>query len=96
MTRKDYVKLAEALRYARGHALAGTNAAAELVGVMAATEYVANACTEDNPRFDRTHFLAVVCGVRGLNSRPPRSRREQGAGDHLWTGTEFVPGISNR
>lgn len=81
MTRKDYIAIAEALRYARGHAMAARGrdfttsdgpAEMELAGVMAASEYIANAMKDDNPRFDREHFLAVVRGERELQSRPPR------------------------
>lgn len=103
MTRKDYILIAEALRYARGHAMAepantltrNDLQAVGLRGVMASAEYIANACKNDNPRFDREHFLAVVRGERELISRPPRSPRKQDAGDHLWTSAEFIPGISN-
>ena len=81
MTRKDYIAIAEALRYARGHAMAanpnhdGGNVEAELSGVMAAAEYIANVMTEDNPRFDREHFLAVVRGEKELTSRPSRKEK---------------------
>lgn len=33
---------------------------------------LANLFENDNERFDREHFLAVVRGERGVNSRPPR------------------------
>lgn len=74
MTRKDYIKLAEALRYARGHALANPcNPVAAIDDVLnGAAEYIANALANDNGRFDRTHFLAVVRGEKSLTSRPPR------------------------
>ena len=72
MTRKDYIALAEAFRYARGHAKASENPEAELTGVMAALEYVSNTLQDDNPRFDRIHFLEVVVGTKDLQSRPPR------------------------
>lgn len=83
MTRKDYIAIAEALRYARGHAMAADGAPKEglsrariitneLIGVMAAAEYIANAMQADNPRFDRKHFLAVVRGEKELQSRPAR------------------------
>ena len=32
---------------------------------------------DDNPRFDREHFLAVVRGERDLNSRPARKQAAQ-------------------
>lgn len=73
MTRKDYIAIAEALRYARGHAMADAiSPQASLDGVMAAAEYIANAMQDDNPRFDRDHFLAVVRGAKDLNSRLAR------------------------
>lgn len=70
MTRKDYISLAEALRYARGHAMAGTAVTEALASVTAAAELIANVCKNDNPAFDREHFLAVVRGDRDINSRP--------------------------
>ena len=86
MTRKDYIAIAEALRYARGHAMAGRNCydedtrtpiEIELGGVMASAEYIANAMKDDNPRFSREHFLAVVRGEKELNSRPSCCERSE-------------------
>ena len=75
MTRKDYIAIAEAFRFARGHAMASfeNRVKPELAGVMAAAEYVANAMKDDNPRFNREHFLAVVRGEKSLESRPSRN-----------------------
>ena len=74
MTRKDYIAIAEALRYARGHAVGAgpVGFPIALDAVMAAAEYIANAMENDNPRFDRKHFLAVVRGERTLTSKPKR------------------------
>lgn len=75
MTRKDYIAIAEALRYARGHAKATPSielVTASLNGVNAASEYIAHALSKDNPRFDPEHFLAVVRGEKPLHSRPSR------------------------
>lgn len=46
MTRKDYVKIAEALRLA--------------IGLDDAIERIAVVMKEDNPRFDRDRFLRAV------------------------------------
>jgi hypothetical protein len=62
MTRKDYIAIAEAMRYGLGSLQADTSV------------HLAEAMHADNPRFDREHFLAVVRGERNLKSRPPRSR----------------------
>ena len=66
MTRKDYIRIAEALRHARGHAKASLpdQIATTLTGVVVATEYIANAMQDDNPRFNRQHFIAVVRGEK--------------------------------
>lgn len=73
MTRKDYILLAEALRFARGHAFASRatadSASHELNGVMAAAEYIATSLKQDNRAFDPEHFLAMVRGDISLNTR---------------------------
>lgn len=81
MTRKDYVAIAGALKcaveYARtadSHNYGGTypgaeNGEAELAGIMEAADRIARVMRDDNPRFDREHFLAVVRGERELQSR---------------------------
>jgi len=43
-------------------------------GVMAASEEIADALARDNHRFNKQHFLAVVCGEKDLQSRPRRTR----------------------
>lgn len=100
MTRKDYIAIAEALRYARGHAMAAGTATnsmllrtkAELAGVMASAEYIANAMHDDNPRFDREHFLAVVRGEKELQSRPARKHPNNDCGScggHIGPSSEY-------
>jgi hypothetical protein len=37
-----------------------------------ATLHVADNLEQDNPAFNREHFLAVVRGEREINSKPPR------------------------
>lgn len=75
MTRKDYILIAEALRVCRqDYRIAEPNdlSRAQLGGIESASERIANVLASDNPRFDREHFLAVVRGEKGLNSRPAR------------------------
>ena len=90
MTRKDYILLAEHLRelvqeetqtiarHEKEHLSDVSCRRARLAGVGLATATVANALAEDNPRFSREHFLAVVRSERGLNSRPPRNGKDGG------------------
>jgi len=87
MTRKDYIAIAEALRFAKDNAVAavrenGPDAVASLNavvrGINGTAEYIANAMQDDNPRFDREHFLAVVRGERELTSRPKRKPIDYG------------------
>jgi len=71
MTRKDYVLLAKALRYAWMEETNQDDIVAEqtifnVVNTLAAT------LKQDNPRFNQEHFLAVVRGERDANSHPPR------------------------
>jgi hypothetical protein len=87
MTRKDYIALAEALRVQRRNAVIvlesarrvkdSTNPPAYECGVINGIDYaadeIADALAQDNPRFNREHFLAVVHGEKDLNSRPRRS-----------------------
>ena len=57
MTKKDYIKLANAFLYAKGHAAAGyIDREAEMHGVEAACIYVTAALQDDNPRFDSKRF----------------------------------------
>ena len=67
MTKKHFIALADAIGYARGHAMAGENPEAELAGVMAAAEYIANACKEANPNFNRERWLGYIAGTNGKN-----------------------------
>ena len=62
MTRKDYIRIARALNYC----------VEEHKNVSCAAECIANELADDNPHFDRKHFLAVVRGEKALESRPPR------------------------
>ena len=71
MTRKDYIRVARALREALADESSGVVPQAK--GVMGAAEYIARELRDDNNRFDRGHFLAVVRGEKDLNSRPSRS-----------------------
>jgi len=77
MTRKDYILIANALRYdlglARNRMLREDTAT---YGIEYAAEGLAVALASDNPRFDREHFLAVVRGERAADSRPPRRKME--------------------
>jgi len=82
MTRKDYIAIAEALRFAREHETEAYLRLPEhqqsklaVIGITTAAEYIANAMQDDNPRFDRDHFLKVVRGERELQSRPKRAGR---------------------
>ena len=68
MSRQDYVKLVEALRYGLGSLQADCFTRAEAVK---AQEHFAAHIAEafaDNPLFNREHFLAVVRGERDLLS----------------------------
>jgi hypothetical protein len=67
MSRRDFVALAEAIQYARGHAMASTNVEAELAGVMASAEYVANACKAANSNFKRERWFDYIMGKCGKN-----------------------------
>jgi hypothetical protein len=73
MTRKDYIMLAENLRWARENTPepAYEN---DPDPVMLIAARLADRIHDDNPRFDPEHFLAVVRGERELNSRPPRKK----------------------
>lgn len=65
MTRKDYIAIATCLRQHRSisrHPETVEESAHRLCDVMA----------DDNPRFDREHFMAVIRGEREIHSRPPR------------------------
>ena len=75
MTRKDYLLIAEVLRDTRSIALAGPGFAHksnpdEVRGIDNIAAVMACKLQDDNPRFDRAHFLAVVRGEKELTSKP--------------------------
>ena len=79
MTRKDYIVIASALRDAyqkeemsNKYLPKGESRCTNLDGLETAACCIAAALQVDNERFDRDHFLAVVRGEKGLNSRPSR------------------------
>jgi len=59
MTRKDYVMIAEILKFNQKDFIEGEDGFA-LIGILA--HQFANRLQEDNPRFDRARFLNA-CGV---------------------------------
>jgi hypothetical protein len=80
MTRKDYIVIASALNTSYEVTnpdnfktpQAKDIALVEREGVLTAAIRVASALEEDNPKFDREHFLAVVRGEKSSTSRPGR------------------------
>ena len=79
MTRKDYIVIASALRDAyqkeemdNKYASEGEPTRTNLQALETASCCIAAALRVDNDRFDHDHFLAVVRGEKGLNSRPSR------------------------
>jgi hypothetical protein len=79
MTRKDYIVIASALRDAyqqeemnNKYAIQGEPTRTNMQALETASCCIAAALRVDNDRFDRDHFLAVVRGEKGLNSRPSR------------------------
>jgi len=64
MTRKDYIKFADLLRYVREAKEAGQEITDDWV-ILA----VANIFGEDNPRFDRDRFFNAVYN-KGKEKRP--------------------------
>jgi hypothetical protein len=73
MTRKDYILLANVLRIARNNASPATQGDLSLFVIDQLTEDLCSELKRDNPRFNREHFLAVVKGLKGLQSRPSRN-----------------------
>jgi hypothetical protein len=72
MTRKDYIIIAGVLQNAYSisldvHTHANPQAVQEIANAFAC------ALANDNPRFNREHFLAVVLGQKKLHSRPSRN-----------------------
>jgi hypothetical protein len=63
MTRKDYVSIASHLAVSRLHRLGACSNEAQLA-FGHAVRAVGDALAADNPRFDRTRFLAAVYGVK--------------------------------
>lgn len=49
-------------------------------GFETAAKYIADALGMDNPKFDRSHFLAVVRGEKPVNSRPASSSSSSSKG----------------
>jgi len=74
MTRKDYIVLARALKLAREDEMRSGQMWRES-GVRTAAQFIANELEDENPRFDRHHFFAVVMGEKALTSKPPRKVR---------------------
>ena len=79
MTRKNYIVIASALRNAyqkeemdNKYTTQGETPRTNMQGVETAACCIAAALHVDSDRFDRDHFLAVVRGEKGLNSRPSR------------------------
>lgn len=78
MTRKDYISVAGVLQntfsfYVQSEK-AGNGDRKEQRGiVLSIAEALADQFHDDNPRFDRNHFLAVVRDEKDLNSRPSRN-----------------------
>ena len=76
MTRKDYILIARELRRTLSDAESWYENGKRPNGcetIKWAAEGIANGLADDNPRFNRDHFLAVVRGEKALKSRPPRS-----------------------
>ena len=82
MTRKDYISIAGALREHYQYALPESQskttwrrqyATGFTDSILETAKRIATVMADDNPRFDREHFLAVVRGEKELSSRPARS-----------------------
>ena len=71
MTRKDYIVIAEALRKQFDHSL-DVNMPTNPQAVLQIADGIACALAQDNAKFNREHFLAVVRGDKSLTSRPGR------------------------
>jgi hypothetical protein len=77
MSRKDYILIARALRYAYKDDAPvsspfGANIREHQRTVIMAASRIAIELEGNNPHFNREHFLAVVRGEKDLNSRPAR------------------------
>jgi len=73
MSRKDYILIANVLRTALEQV--GNDDARN--GVTRVAVKMAEALKNDNPMFNSDHFMSVVTGKKGLESRPPRSKEER-------------------
>lgn len=69
MTRKDYILIAEALR---ARVNISSIVGSERTTVLSTTLMIAEALANDNPHFNREHFMAVIQGQKDLNSGPAR------------------------
>jgi len=72
MTRKDYIRIARALRTTYRSACESKQSADHMEGILRSAFSVASELAEDNPRFNGWHFMDVVRCVKALESRPPR------------------------
>jgi hypothetical protein len=70
MTRKDYIIIAEALRVSYLSPLATVEGKKAIESTAAE---LADSLRRDNPRFNFSHFMAVVRGEKELMSRPSRN-----------------------
>ena len=75
MTRKDYILIAEALRKQFTHSL-DVNMPTNPQAVLQVADSIACALAQDNAKFNREHFLAVVRGEKSLTSHPSRNGRQ--------------------
>jgi len=90
MSRQDYIRLAEALRYGLGSLQADGFTRAESAKAQEHfAAHIAEALAADNPRFNREHFLDVVRGEKDLNSRPLK-RRPSDPVDGCWRCEEGI------
>jgi hypothetical protein len=73
MTRKDYIRIADALITAidlSPEHCVESEREAHKCGVMFAAECIAEELERDNSRFNKEHFFAVVRGEKPLQARP--------------------------
>jgi hypothetical protein len=73
MTRKDYIIIARGFRATYSSACESRQSAETLEGILRSAYSVASELANDNPRFDGKHFMDVVRGMKGLESRPSRN-----------------------
>jgi hypothetical protein len=77
MTRKDYIRIARALRSTYQTACEAKEKPEVLEGILRSVYSIASELAEDNSRFNGWHFMDVVRGVKSLESRPPRGDSRQ-------------------